>query len=804
MSSAATSRPRARRDAWILAAIAAAGFVLRLVAVLQYQGAHPNAEHPVIDEASYDAWARVIANGDWLGSEVFFQEPLYPYLLGAIYAFVSPERLVARITQALAWSVAGFVVALVARRAFGRASGFVAAALLTLYGPGLLFPSLLLKENVFLLVLAAFAWILLCTRDLESRGRGALAWLGLGVVGGLGALLRGNMLVLLPVFAAWPLVRARLERAPLARGLRSSACVVAGIVLALAPVALRNRAVGGELVLTTSGAGTNLYGGNNVENPYGRATEFSFIRGIPRFEAGDWRREAERRTGRALSPAETSTFWRDEVVRSVRERPLEHARILWNKLRLTLGSYEVPDNHSLEWDRAYVPLARLPWPGFGVVGVLGLAGIAMFVVLRAHRVAIARVDARAATELAVLFVLYLGTVVLTVTSDRARLPLVVLLVPFGAFELARLAQVVRGLAPRRELVFHGGVLVLAILAVHWPALSAAERAEDLDKRDFNLAVQLAGEPARESEARALGERLLAAHPGSARVRVLLGELELRAALRALSTEDRATREQAASELSRLRARIDPLADDGRLVPRERYRAEVLAGSIADAQGDVAAAERRFARAREFDPDDRTLAAAHARALVTLAERGSDQRARRAKDAVELLRRLLPEAAAGERAALELDLAQARFWAARAELASGTVARASAEDEMRVAMLALRDLGEPSDAPRELRIRAREIGGWLQLEIGNARAAENLFRAAAKLGGGDATRLGLANALAAACEATPLPADASAKLAEAREIERELERSSIAPAPLEALRERLERSSKAIDEGTTSR
>ena len=131
-------------------------------------------------------------------------------------------------------------------------------------------------------------------------------------------------------------------------------------------------------MLTTSGAGTNLYGGNNPENPYGRATEFGFVRGIPEHEAGDWRREAERRVGRALDPAEVSAYWLRGGAALVRGRiPGLHLAILWNKLRLSLGSYEVPDNHLLAWDARYVPIARFPWPGFGVVGTLGLAGLVL-------------------------------------------------------------------------------------------------------------------------------------------------------------------------------------------------------------------------------------------------------------------------------------------------------------------------------------------------------------------------------------------------------------------------------------------
>jgi hypothetical protein len=36
------------------------------------------------DSKAYDVWARQIASGDWLGTEVFYQAPLYPYVLGAL------------------------------------------------------------------------------------------------------------------------------------------------------------------------------------------------------------------------------------------------------------------------------------------------------------------------------------------------------------------------------------------------------------------------------------------------------------------------------------------------------------------------------------------------------------------------------------------------------------------------------------------------------------------------------------------------------------------------------------------------
>ena len=47
------------------------------------------------DSRGYDEWAQRIAGGDWLGHEVFYQAPLYPYLLGVIYA-VAGRHLLAR------------------------------------------------------------------------------------------------------------------------------------------------------------------------------------------------------------------------------------------------------------------------------------------------------------------------------------------------------------------------------------------------------------------------------------------------------------------------------------------------------------------------------------------------------------------------------------------------------------------------------------------------------------------------------------------------------------------------------------
>lgn len=599
-----TPAAEARVSNLALALLFALALVLRVVLCWDYTRHHPFADHPVIDEASYDSWAREIAAGDWIGDEVFFQEPLYPYWLASVYAawgsgadaadVLSRQRAAARYVQALYGAGAVVILTIVAARLFGRRAGLVAGFALATYRPEIYFPALLLKENLVLPLLCILTWLALRLgrRDPEGERRGRfLPWALVGVLAGLGALLRGNLLLLLPAIALLPVARVR-ARAELAGGLRQAAGALLGMACVLLPVAFRNLSVGGVFALTTSGAGTNLYGGNNPGNPLGRATEFDWVRGIPEHEADDWRHEAERRSGRVLDPGEVSSFWVRETLASVQREPLMHLGILWNKLRLSLGSYEVPDNHDIEWDARYLSLLRLPLPGYGLWGMLGLAGLLLFGARR-WLGAPEPLDARGAAELSAFYLLYLATIVLTVVSERVRLALVPLLLPFAGYWVdAVLAQ------PRRPAWLPP--LALAALAVHWPVLSAADRAEDLLKRDYNYAVVLLRE-GKLDEARPVIASLEQERPGTVPVALLGSELAFRTGV-GLSAAG-APAAEVEEELDRALALVRPVATGAETAPRDRFRAQKLAGLVCFEAGNYDAAERRFREALAFDPTD---------------------------------------------------------------------------------------------------------------------------------------------------------------------------------------------------------
>lgn len=597
-------------ERWWLIALLVLAAALRIFAVLDYEAHHPHADAPVIDEASYDNWARELAAGDWLGDEVFFQEPLYPYALGTVYAVTGGSRAAARLGQVALGVLAVRLVWLLGRRVFGRRAGWIAAVLLALHPVAILMPCLLLKPNLFVPIFAALCLALTGDRDGSPK-----RWVVIGLLGGLGALLRGNLLMLLPLIACWPFVRLRTWTA-----WKPTASFALGVILVLAPVAARNQLVGGVFALTTSGAGTNLYGGNALENPYGVATEFPWVRGVPEHEALDWRLEAERRSGRALDAGETSRFWIAELGSSWRAEPAAHVEILWNKLRLTLGAYEVADNHFIEWDARYLRVLGAPLPGWGTSGVLGLAGLFAWWLLRRS------VDVQSrwmGDLLALAFLAYVGTIVLTVTSMRARFPLVVPLLPFaGLFGD-------RGLSAVASRDRRGGLalaipLLAALTVVLLPVFDAGQRDRDLAERDHNLGVELLG-AGRAPEAATIAAKLAQRYPRSARLTIL--DVAARSEvvfdeLRAGAARD----ESRAAVLQGCLERLQVIHDDEDVSPRERARAAGVAARIQAGLGQHARAERQLRRAREFMRGDADLLATHARLLTQLLESPADSSA----------------------------------------------------------------------------------------------------------------------------------------------------------------------------------
>ncbi len=439
--------PLSRSSVFLIFTVA---LVIRLVHSWQIQ-ASPFADFLLGDSASYDRWAQELAGGDWFGSDVFYQAPLYPYFLGAIYALVGTETFIVRIVQALLGASSAALLALAGARFFSPRVGLGAGIALAVYAPAIFMDATLQKSVLDLFLLVALLWLISLAIDSSPPPR---LWLTAGASLGALGLSRENALVLLGALAVWFLLDAR-------DWTRRLALVAGGLAIVLIPVAARNAVIGGEFHLTTSQFGPNFYIGNNGTAD-GTYRPLRFGRGDPLFERRDATELAEEATGQKLSPSAVSRYWTSRTLADIVDSPRRWLGLLARKALLTINAIEVVDTESQYAHAEHsVPLAATGWlTHFGVLIPLALVGLTA---TWRRRTVLA--------PLYLMFAFYAASVVGFYVFARYRYPLVPFVLLFATAGGNYLWSTFRresALAWRPTVI---ATVIIITIAANWPLLS---------------------------------------------------------------------------------------------------------------------------------------------------------------------------------------------------------------------------------------------------------------------------------------------------------------------------------------------
>ncbi|MEW6218502.1 MAG: tetratricopeptide repeat protein [Thermodesulfobacteriota bacterium] len=482
--------------------VLAVALVLRLFHVLAIFRSSPFFDVLPGDLGAYDRWAQSIVQEGWLGKEIFYQDPLYPYFLAAIYSVLGRSLVAVYLIQSLLGAATASLLVPLGDRLGSRAAGLTAGLTYAAFAPAIFFDGLLLKSS-----LASFL-VTACLAMLLARSPGRPCWrqLAAGALLGLACLTRGNFLLLLPVLAG---LLALGRRTGLGGRLAASTLFVAGSLAVLLPVMARNYVVGHDLVLTTAQAGQNFFIGQN-ERATGTYVGLPFVRPDPLYERQDFHREAERRLGRALSPSEVSRYWLEEGLRFIRENPKRFAALSWRKVQLYFNFYEIADNHNFYFHRRYSPVLAFSPVTFALVGPFWLWGLAVLIRSRTRPALL-----MAATQLA-----YGLTLVAFYIFDRYRAPMAPLACLAAGIGLADLVAVAR---QRRwpRLAGQLALVGLAAVFVNHTVIPAFDFSHSLV--DQGIAFEMKGQP---EKALASYQEALAVQPLYARAWERRGRLEL--------------------------------------------------------------------------------------------------------------------------------------------------------------------------------------------------------------------------------------------------------------------------------------
>jgi tetratricopeptide (TPR) repeat protein len=475
----------------------AAALAVRALLLAQVQG-HPLLRPTgVLDDAEYLRLAQRAAAGDWaLGPGAYHVSPLYIYFLAVVFRILGAGSVHAQAVQVALGAAAVALVGACATRLFGARAGALAAALAAFTGV-LAFNEVLLLQSALDPFLAALA----LERLSVALGRPAIPrFVAAGLAFGLLGRNRPNALAAVALMGVVALLTARSRRAA-----GHVLALAAGVALALAPVALRNRAVTGRWLLVASHGGLNFYIGNNASaegvylSPPGVAPT---IEG----QAADTRRVAEQATGRTLSDSEVSDYFYAQGWRWIRADPGAAARLFLRKLALTFHSAELPLNYSYAyWSRDEPTVLRYLVVGAWILVPLGLAGLCVT----------PTIERRGLLVWAAFIPAYAVAVALFFVASRYRLPLVVALTVTAG---AALDWLWRALASRHATGWPklAAAAALGLVLAWWPWKLDEGLADERAERVVHLIVE-----GRAEEARALLARTLPTYrdPGLLQYRV---------------------------------------------------------------------------------------------------------------------------------------------------------------------------------------------------------------------------------------------------------------------------------------------
>jgi len=443
----------------------AVAFTLRIIHIWQMRNA-PFFTLLMGDARGYDEWAQRIAGGDWIGRDVFYQAPLYPYFLASIYWIAGRSPALIRIAQAVIGSASCVLLAAAARRPFSARAGLLAGLMLAVYAPAIFFDGLLQKSvlDVFFVCLALWliANITAITAEQQSHQLMPRRWLALGLgLGGL-SLTRENALVFIAVILGWAILRF---------GVRAAAVFTLGVVIVMLPVAARNSMVGGGFYVTTSQFGTNFFIGNH-RGADGTYQSLRYGRGAPEYERQDAAELAESELHRKLTPREVSRFWTARALRFIVSDPGAWLKLMARKTALLMNATEMVDTEDQESYAEWSAVLRLlgPVTHFGVLVPLAFAGM------------LATWSGRSRLwVLYALLIVYAVSVVFFFVFARYRYPLVPMLILFAAAGvLAAIAEIQSFqragfslLRPAsRKLILQVTAVAAVAIFVNWPMGSA--------------------------------------------------------------------------------------------------------------------------------------------------------------------------------------------------------------------------------------------------------------------------------------------------------------------------------------------
>lgn len=361
----------------------------------------------------------------WLGGKRYYQEPLYPYLIGLIYRLFGVRVAWVFLFQLSIGIVSILLIYAITMRLFDPRVAAIAGTLAVLCAPLLFFEMVLLRSTLISFFGLFLVWLIVRAQNAES----SLSWGRLGMFFGLAVLLKSIFLLFLVGLMGSLILR---HRHSVKRALTYASALIAGVVISLTPLLARNVAVGTSPLGLSGGTAVTLLSANARDSyPHG----FFISKHIAPIMD---------RTDGAFLPT---------IIETLKTQSLtSYAKLVWHKFRLMWHWYEIPNNVNFYYYRLHSHVLRFLPVSSLILAPLGIVGIGLAIYER-----------RRCVPLYLLLSMHVVSILIVYVAARFRVPLLVALLPFAALTVTHIVDGLRKRIVRKTLL----ICVSLILVSFW-------------------------------------------------------------------------------------------------------------------------------------------------------------------------------------------------------------------------------------------------------------------------------------------------------------------------------------------------
>ncbi|MDI6735376.1 MAG: glycosyltransferase family 39 protein [bacterium] len=305
-----------------------------------------------------------------------------------------------RLVQVILSTLSCLLVYFISKRIFNRPVGMISAFLYAVCGTLVFYEEILLSSSLTTSFSIIAIFLFIKTKENPSPKKFILG----GIFLGLAILSQPNTILFLPFVLLWIFIE--LKRKNLKKTILGCGIILSSFIVTISLVTIKNYIESGKFILITTAGEFQFWLGNNEHS------KGWYDLCQPHLDKLQKRMKEE---GRNLYIHDVSNF--------IKTKPIEYIKLLFKKILLFWGDWDVP--HQVDYDqiKQIVPILKL-LPSFGFFSILGLTG--MFLSLTQWR-----------KNLLLYFFIfaYSFSVIIFLVVGRYRVPVIPPIIVFGGFTL---------------------------------------------------------------------------------------------------------------------------------------------------------------------------------------------------------------------------------------------------------------------------------------------------------------------------------------------------------------------------------